>query len=130
MSSSQNPKAAHAINWFEIPSVDFQRAVSFYSSILDANIEVQQFNGMDMGFFPYAEGSVSGAVVSYPDSKPSTDGVLIYLNGGDDLTAVLERVEPAGGKIAMPKTEISSDIGFMAMFFDSEGNKVALHSRN
>lgn len=130
MSSSQSPKVANAISWFEIPTVDFQRAVSFYGNILEANLEVQQFNGMDMGFFPYAEGSVSGAIVAYPEAKPSTDGVLVYLNGGDDLSIVLERIEPAGGKVAMPKTQISPEIGFMAMFVDTEGNKVGLYSRN
>lgn len=130
MSSSQNPEVAHAINWFEIPTVDFQRAVSFYNNILDVTLDVQQFDGMDMGFFPHSEGLVSGAVVAYPEAKPSVDGVLVYLNGGNDLSVALDKVEQAGGKVVMQKTQISPEIGFMAMFLDSEGNKVALHSPN
>jgi predicted enzyme related to lactoylglutathione lyase len=36
----------------------------------------------------------------------------------------------AGGKVTMPKTKISDEIGFMAFFVDSEGNGMALHSNN
>ena len=34
----------------------------------------------------------------------------------------------AGGKVAVPKTKISDEHGFFAIFIDSEGNKVGLHS--
>jgi len=61
--------------------------------------------------------------------KPSaTDGPLIYLNGNPDVQIVLSRVEAAGGKIMVPKTEISPEYGFMAVFLDTEGNRIALHS--
>ncbi len=60
--------------------------------------------------------------------KPSTDGVLVYLNGNPDLQIVLDKIEAAGGKIVMPKTEISPEYGYMALFSDTEGNRVALHS--
>jgi hypothetical protein len=61
--------------------------------------------------------------------KPSaTDGPLIYLNGNPDVQIVLSRVEAAGGKITVPKTEISPEYGYMAVFLDTEGNRIALHS--
>ena len=61
--------------------------------------------------------------------KPSaTDGPLIYLNGNPDVKIFLDRVEAAGGKIMVPKTEISPEYGYMAVFLDTEGNRVALHS--
>ena len=55
---------------------------------------------------------VGGAVVdSGGFHKPSaTDGPLIYLNGNPDLQLVLDRVIPAGGKIMVPKTEISRNM--------------------
>jgi len=31
-------------------------------------------------------------------------------------------------KILVPKTQISEDYGYMAMFIDTEGNRIALHS--
>ena len=51
----------------------------------------------------------------------------VYLNGGDDLNIPLGRVEAAGGKIIMPKTDIQEN-GFIAQFIDTEGNRVAFHS--
>jgi predicted enzyme related to lactoylglutathione lyase len=61
--------------------------------------------------------------------KPSTtDGPLIYLNGNPDLQNILDKVEKAGGKIMVPKTEISPEYGFMAVFIDTEGNRIGLHS--
>ena len=73
---------------------------------------------------------VGGALVdSGGFHKPSqTDGPLVYLNGNPDLQNVLDRVEEAGGKIMVPKTEISPEYGFMAVIFDSEGNRIGLHS--
>jgi len=71
----------------------------------------------------------SGAIIQMVESKPSMDGVMIYLDGGDDLNAPLGRVERAGGKVLMPKTPIGEN-GFMAVFTDTEGNKLAFHSMN
>jgi predicted enzyme related to lactoylglutathione lyase len=61
--------------------------------------------------------------------KPSaTDGPLIYLNGNPDVQIFLDRVEAAGGKILVPKTVISDEYGDMAVFLDTEGNRIALHN--
>ena len=88
--------------------------------------------GMKMAFFPSEDmnGKVSGGLVEGPMHKPSADGAKIYLNGNPDLSNALSRVEAAGGKVVMPKTKISDEIGNMAYFVDSEGNTVALHSNN
>jgi len=58
----------------------------------------------------------------------ATDGPLIYLNANPDVQIVLDRIEKAGGKIVVPKTEISPEIGHMAVFIDTEGNRVAIHN--
>jgi len=116
------------ISWFEIPSKDFGRAVEFYKGILSIDINEMEMFGTKMGFFPFDGENVSGAVVYGEDYKPSLDGVTIYLNGGDDLQIILDKVEPCNGKVIVPKTEISPEMGYFAMFIDTEGNKIALHS--
>jgi predicted enzyme related to lactoylglutathione lyase len=54
---------------------------------------------------------------------------MAYLNGGDNLKPILGRVEKSGGKIVIPKTEITPEIGCFSVFEDTEGNHVALHSK-
>ncbi|MDZ4822191.1 MAG: VOC family protein [Flavobacteriales bacterium] len=122
----------NAINWFEISVGDINRAKKFYESIFGISMEVQNNMGMDMSYFPFdmGNGKVSGALVQGHMHKPSTDGVKLYLNANPDLANALGKVEAAGGKITMPKTKISDDIGHMAFFMDTEGNVIALHSQN
>jgi predicted enzyme related to lactoylglutathione lyase len=67
-----------------------------------------------------------GSLVHSDDSKPSIEGTLVYFSS-EDLTTELDRVEGAGGKIVVPKTEIG-EFGFFAQIIDTEGNKVGLHS--
>jgi uncharacterized protein len=117
---------SNAINWFEIPVNDFQRAKKFYESILGKDIHEQQMGSAMMGFFS-AEG-VGGAIVKDENARPCQNGTLVYLNGGDDLQNVLDKVEEAGGKIAAQKTQITPDYGFYGIIIDTEGNKVGLHS--
>ncbi|REK49456.1 MAG: VOC family protein [Bacteroidetes bacterium] len=116
------------INWFEIPSKDFRRAVTFYKAILDLEIKEAEMFGTKMGFFPTDGTNVSGAIVNGDDYKPSMDGVVVYLNGGKDLQGVLDKVEKYNGKVIVPKTQISPEMGYFGMFMDTEGNKMAVHS--
>ena len=119
---------ANAINWFEIPATNHDRAVKFYSHVLGAELQPMDMMNIKMAFLPMDGEGVGGAVCTGEGYKPSADGALIYLNGGEDLSTTLSRVEPAGGKVIMPKTKISDEIGYMAFFMDSEGNKMAFHS--
>lgn len=119
---------AHALNWFEIPVVDFARAKAFYETVLDITIEPMQMGPVTMGMLSSDPTVVGGALVHGDGGAPSETGTLVYLNGGDDLTPMLARVEAAGGKVLTPKTEIGNDFGFFALFRDTEGNKVGLHS--
>ena len=118
----------NVINWFEIPAADFDRAVSFYKAILGLEIEEIEMFGSKMGFFPSDGTNVSGAIVQGEGYTPSTDGVVAYLNGGEDLQSVLDQVSAREGKLLVPKTQISPEMGYFAMFLDSEGNKMAVHS--
>jgi len=118
---------ANAVNWFEIPVSDFDQATKFYNEIFKFElVPMEVGDGFPMGMFPVEDG-VSGAIVQGEGYTPSTDGTSVYLNGGDDLQVVLDRVEAAGGQVLVPKTDIGEN-GFFAFFLDTEGNKVGLHS--
>lgn len=121
----------NAISWFEIPANDIARAKRFYETLFLSKMEELKLpNGLKMAFFPMGEGEVSGALAELKGYyHPSHDGSLVYLNGEPDLTVVLNRVVPAGGKILQAKTQISPEVGYMALFEDTEGNRVALFSR-
>ena len=122
---------ANAINWFEIPASNFERAVTFYTEVLGGEMPQQEMMGTKMAFLPYGgEGHVGGAVCTGENHKPSKDGAKIYLNGGDNLETPLSKVEAAGGKVVLPKTKISDEVGYMAFFIDTEGNQMAFHSPN
>lgn len=119
---------ANAINWFEIPVLDYKRAEKFYNTIFGFTIQEQQMGDYQYGFLPADQSGVGGAICRGEGYKPSETGTLVYLNADGKIDEVINRIEPAGGKIVMPKTQISEDYGYMATFMDTEGNKVALHS--
>lgn len=123
----------NALNWFEVPTADYERGVAFYENILGCSMQRMELPGANeplrMAMFPAGGEGVGGALVYIPEHKPATAGPLLYLNANPDLNAVLSRVEPAGGKIIMGKTELPNSFGYMAIFFDSEGNHMALHSK-
>lgn len=119
----------HAINWFEIPVTDFDRAKKFYETLFDAEVMEMPFPDGKYGMLPcdMQNGGVGGGIVQGEGFVPSETGTIVYLNGGEDLSVALSRVEGAGGKIIIPKMSIGEN-GFMAHFNDTEGNRVALHS--
>ncbi|TVO64932.1 VOC family protein [Denitromonas ohlonensis] len=120
----------NAINWFEIPVSDMPRACQFYGAILNTPLNASPMCGGEVAVLPYADGAVGGSLFKHTDLTPTPKGTVVYLNGGDDLSAILDRVGAAGGSVALPKTAITPEIGYMALFIDSEGNRVGLHSPN
>ena len=119
----------NAISWFEIPASDYERAKKFYATVLETEITDSPMPEMKYGVFKYDHDKqgVGGGLVEMKGYNPSPEGVTVYLPGGDDLSTPLARVEAAGGKIVMPKTNIGEN-GFIAQFIDTEGNRLALHS--
>jgi predicted enzyme related to lactoylglutathione lyase len=117
--------------WFEIPVSDMERAKKFYETVFKIDINIVDFGGLLMGWFP-DRGEVNGArgtLIKQESYIPSQEGTLVYF-GCDDVQNELDRVKKAGGKIYQPKTEISPEHGFMGVFIDTEGNRVALHSNH
>jgi predicted enzyme related to lactoylglutathione lyase len=121
----------NAVSWFEIPVANFERAKTFYQKIFDFEMPEMDMSGIRMGILLHDRdgGGVGGAICFGEGYKPAgADGPKIYLTASPDLNAVLNRVEAAGGKVILPKTEIAPDMGHFAFFSDSEGNVVGLYS--
>lgn len=124
----------NAVGWFEIPVVDMERAMRFYEAVFGHKLERHTLGPLDMAWFPRVEGGegAAGALVRMPGAyTPSKDaGVLIYFTTpSGDVAEDLRRVEKAGGEVLMPKKMISPEYGHMGLALDSEGNRVAFHSR-
>ncbi len=118
------------VGWFEIPVLNLERAKQFYDKVFDITITVHDFGGLPMGWFPYdpEKKGAPGTLIQHDMYTPSaTKGTLIYFSC-KNLVNELSRVEAAGGTILKPKTQIGVGHGFMALFIDSEGNRIALHS--
>jgi hypothetical protein len=121
----------NSLNWFEIPVTDMARAKHFYQVSFGIHMHEMNMMDMDMAMFPSEpdSGKANGALVKSPFHKPSTEGVLIYLNANPDLQPVLNRLSGEGGQVIMEKTLIDEQTGYMAFFIDTEGNRIGLHSQ-
>ncbi len=122
------------IGWIEIPVTDMDRAMKFYETVFGFTLERHQMGPLDMAWFPSVEDSpgAAGTLVKHPEfyAPSENQGPLVYFTAfSGDLSIELERVEKAGGKVLVEKKEIAPDVGYMGLFVDSEGNRVALHCR-
>ena len=111
---------------------DLDRAQRFYEAIFNIELFPLDVANIRMRMFPIDDPAtgIGGAVVHAEGfyQTSSSDGVLVYLNANPDVQIILDRVEAAGGKIVVPKTQISPEYGFMGIFIDTEGNRIGLHS--
>jgi predicted enzyme related to lactoylglutathione lyase len=114
------------LSWFEIPALDFARARSFYEKLFAVDLIEHTAGPNIMGVFPYDQEKASGGcIMKGPFLTPSFDGVIVYLNAGESLDDILNRVDPSGGEVVFPKTPVPN-IGFFAHIKDTEGNRVGL----
>lgn len=118
------------VGWFEIPVHDMDRAKTFYETVFKVELSIQNFGGILMGWFPFSEdqAGAAGTLIKQDSYIPSQEGTLVYFIS-DDVASELSRVEAAGGTVYQSKTQISPEHGYMAVFIDTEGNRVALHSK-
>jgi hypothetical protein len=120
------------VSWFEVPVLDIKRAAAFYETIFSIKITIQDFGGVQMGWFPSNENKsgAAGSLIQYKKAYKPSDiyGPLLYFYS-DDVQVELDKILAAKGSIVQPKTMISEEIGYMAIFLDTEGNRIALKSK-
>jgi predicted enzyme related to lactoylglutathione lyase len=122
--------ATNTVVWFDMPVVDLDRSIQFYSAVLGSPVHKEQHSGMAFAVLHHEEGGVSGCLVPKTennDIKPSDHGPLLYLNCQGRLDQAIAAVVPNGGKVLQPRHPIGP-YGSRAIILDSEGNRVALHS--
>jgi uncharacterized protein len=124
---AQTVVRTHAINWFEIPCENLDRATTFYETILGARMQ-REWQSAPMSVFATDPAGTGGMLVKRSFRRPGRGGALVYLNCDGILDAVLARVRQAGGLILMPKTPVPGGHGYFACLRDSEGNHIGLHS--
>ena len=117
----------NAINWFEIPVQNYERAIDFYENMLDAKLQRETMDGINLAIFPSDEDAVSGALVKADFLSPGDQGSVVYLNVEGIMDAAIARAEGKGAKVLFPKTNIGEH-GYIAHISDSDGNKIALPS--
>jgi uncharacterized protein len=115
--------------YFEIPVVNFERAMKFYQFVFGVEFSMKTIHGNEMAFFPFndANPGITGALAKGDVYRPSISGTLIYLNSVD-IAESIRKVLEKGGEILFPKTEVPQ-YGFVAEFKDCEGNRVALFQK-
>jgi uncharacterized protein len=117
-----------AINWFEIPCEDLDRAAEFYETLLNVKLVRTELDENPMAIFSSEQTGANGNLVKRPFRKPGRGGTMVYLNCNGELDTVLARVPKAGGLVLMPKTPVPGGHGHFACLRDSEGNHIGLHS--
>ncbi len=115
------------MTWFEIPVTDMHRAVRFYTEVFGWKLDIVEADPLQFAFFDFPEHRTGGSLSCGEFYQPGTDGAIVYLYAGKDLSEPLSRVEPAGGKVVMPKQPVGEH-GYTAWFLDTEGNRIGLHS--
>jgi len=126
---------SNVVNWLDLPVADTDRAKRFYETIFDIEMQTQYFEEIktEMTFFAPAPGvaeatpgKVSAALPQSGHAKAPADGAIVYINANPDIQIVIDKIESAGGKIVMPKTKMG--VAYVALFSDTEGNTLGLHS--
>lgn len=129
MSQANTTPIEHAIHWFEIPVSDLARSVAFYERLLGVSLRREVISGMELAVFPgNDQAAVKGCLMAVEKVFPHTDGVLIYLNAGKSLNAVLARVPEAGGTVLTPRTMLPANMGCFAHITDPDGQRIGLHA--
>jgi uncharacterized protein len=119
---------SHSVVWVDIPVLDLERAIAFYSGVLGREVTKEGGPGFQFGLLPHAGNDVAGCLyVSDGENAPSRTGPLIYLNAEGRLEQAVQLAVQLGGQLLQPPHQIGPH-GFKAIVIDTEGNRIALHS--
>lgn len=116
---------------FEIPADDRERVKKFYSEVFDWGLDdfpmpddvytMATTSPVDENMMHLEKGAINGGIFTRSAEVP-TPIITIDVPSIDEYT---EKIEAAGGSIAVPKGEVP-DMGYYAYFKDSEGNLMGL----
>lgn len=122
---------ANTICWFDLAVANLERAKTFYSKVLDKELEICTHGEFTMVVFPHSEGEechdVAGCLYEKPDFVANTSDLLIYFDVNKRIHEAVAAATNNGGKVVSPVEPIGP-WGFRAIILDSEGNKIALHA--
>lgn len=118
----------HLVNWIEIPALDIARAKTFYERLFEISLVEFPFGHLTYAMFPSRDMHNHGALVQGDGYVPSSEGALIYLNATGRLDVLANRIAGLGGKIVTPRTFLSAEAGDIAIFLDTEGNRIGLQA--
>lgn len=119
---------ANQVVWVDIPVTNLDRAMKFYSAVLGEAVQKHEMPGMTLGVLPHGDGEVGGCLFVDPERPPSREGTLAYLNASGRLEAAEAAINTNGGQVLQSRHAIGP-YGFRTVFLDSEGNRLALHSK-
>ena len=127
--AANKTRIKNAVAFVEIPVWKFERALTFYNKIFDTSMDVIEKHSPSRRFsaLPCSASGVNVAIADIPGFEPGPGGARVYLDAGENLSEILDRIETAGGKLALAKTKLQEHC-YYALFFDTEGNQVGLYS--
>ncbi len=124
------------IVWADIPVTDLDRAMRFYSAVLQRPFVTMEgmdgvaLPGPDEGEDPSGQDMpVAFDLVRRQEVTPSHEGCTIYLETGGDAQGMLQRAADAGGQILSPAAFMGEMVGTIGFFQDSEGNRIGVHQQ-
>ncbi|MBI1729529.1 VOC family protein [Candidatus Acetothermia bacterium] len=118
---------ANQLVWFDLPAINLDRAIKFYSAILGQKVKKEEYPGMSIGVFPHEGAELGGCIYVSEEDHPGDHGILVYFNCEGRLDEAVAAVPKNGGKVLKEKHQIGP-YGWRAIVLDSEGNRIGLHS--
>lgn len=119
----------HVFCWVDIPVLDLDRAINFYSLILKKEVKKISEHGCDFALLPHENHNVAGCLTVMENRKPSIDGPLVYVDVEGYLAEATEIARNNGGTVLLAMEKMGPN-HFRSMIIDSEGNGIALYSRS
>ena len=125
----ENTKMDNTLVWADIPTRDLDRAMDFYSALLDVQVTPIQEEEMRFAMLRH-DGSNAAACLGPMDKYHQPGGAcpLIYLSLGDRLQEAEQLVPRLGGRVLEPLHSIGSGHGSRVIIEDTEGNWLALYA--
>jgi uncharacterized protein len=128
MTARQTTAARNAVNWFEIPVRDLDRAQRFYETVLGKPLRRESMGPQTLAVMPYTQPGVGGALMAGPAVPPPAEsGTVVYLDVSPSLDAAVARATAAGATLLTPRVNLPDGMGAFAIVRDCEGNRIGLH---